>query len=334
MQPELSVVIPTFNRAQLLKKNLGALLEQSLDKNLFEIIIVDDGSNDGTPQMLAELCSRAPNRLRTYSQKNKLAGSARNLGILKARGAIILLIDDDITVGPTLLEKHLALHQKNPELEVGILGHIITGNMGVDLCNPDCRKVSFVGTTETGEPLIDAMYLRTANVSLKREYIIRAGLFTDGLTCEQDMELAFRLKKRGLRLIFCQEAVGIHRDPVDTIEKVVKRGKKYGRTLAEWHERIPEFKELIISMGRFNGGWTHFASQPEKYLKDTIRRWVINEYSIGFIVRIAKSRPITNPPKRLLVRCCKEIFAYYCRHEFKERKAELESAECPSKGLR
>ena len=334
MQPELSVVIPTFNRAQLLKENLRALLDQSLDKKLFEIIIVDDGSTDETAEVLADIGSYAFGRVHAYWQKNKFAGSARNLGILKARGAIILLIDDDITASSTLLEKHLALHQKNPEREVGILGHIITGNMGVDLCNPDYRKISFVGTTETGEPLVDAIYLRTANVSLKREFILRAGLFNECLPCEQDMELALRLRERGLRLIYCQEAVSIHRDPVNTIEKVVIRGKKYGRTLAEWHERIPEFKELIISMGRYNGGWTHFASQPAKYLKDAIRRWVVNEYTIGFTVRIAKSIPITNPPKKLLVRCCKEVLAYYCRREFKKRKAELDNSECPSMNLR
>jgi glycosyltransferase involved in cell wall biosynthesis len=330
MQPQLSVVIPTFNRAQLLKENLSALLDQSLDKKLFEIIVVDDGSTDETAEVLAEIGSKGFGLVYAHWQKNKFAGSARNLGIQNARGAIIFLIDDDITASPTLLERHLELHNRYPDPEVGVLGRIMTGSAGIDLCNPDYRKISFVGTTGTGEPLVDAIYLRTANVSLKREFILRVGLFNECLPCEQDMELALRLRKRGLKLIFCREAVGIHREPVDTIEKVVKRGKKYGRTLAEWHERIPEFKELIISMGRYNGGWAHFASQPVGYLKDAIRRWVVNQYTIGFTVRIAKSIPITNPPKKLLVRCCKEVLAYYCRHEFKKRKAELDNSECAS----
>lgn len=324
MQPELSVVIPTFNRAQLLKENLRGFLNQSLDKELFEIIVVDDGSDDGTAEVIAELNSHSLHQLRTYWQKNRFAGSARNLGIQKARGAIILLIDDDITPNPNLLKRHLKLHHEYPELEVGVLGQVMTGNTGVDLVNPDSRKVSYIFNAKNGDLLVDPGYLRTSNLSLKRDFIIQAGLFAEGLPCLQDTELAFRLKKRGLKLVFCQEAVGIHKEPVDTVEKVMKRGKKYGYTAAEWYDRIPQLRETIISAGRFNGGWGHFVSDPAKYFKNAVRRWAINRFTINLISEMAKRIPITSPPKKVLVRCCKEIWAYYLRHEFKKRRRQLD----------
>jgi len=331
MQPELSVVIPTFNRAQLLRENLRALLDQSLDKQLFEIIIVDDGSNDGTAEAIAELRSHTSHHLRMYQEENKLAGCARNLGIKKARGAIILLIDDDITPNQELLQRHLELHQKYPELELGVLGRVITGNTGMDLCNPDSRIAFPIGTTKLGDPLVDAASLRTANLSLKKDFIEEAGLFIEGLPCFQDNELAFRLKKRGLRLIFCQEAIGIHREPTDTVEKVMKRGKKYGRAAAEWYDRIPELREMIISAGRLNEGGRHFISDPMKYLRNAIRRWTINRYTIGLILEIAQRIPITRPPNKILVRFCLEIFAYYYRHEFQRGRQQLHKEKAGSK---
>ena len=330
MQPELSVVIPTYNRAQLLKENLRALFNQSLSRERFEIIVIDDGSGDGTAEMLAEIKGRTTHHLRTYCQENKLAGSARNLGIQKAQGVIILLMDDDITPNPDLLKQHLEFHQKYPETEVGVFGRVMTGSTGIDLCHHDNRNVHCIGTTKDGDRLVYAGNLTTPNLSLKREFIIQAGLFTDGLPCLQDKELGFRLKEKGLRLIYCQEAVGIHRDPLDTVEKVVRSGKKYGRTLAEWYERIPQFQKEITSFaGRFNGGWRHFASDPLQYLKDAGRRWAINQYTIGLVLRIAHRMPITNPPKKILVRCCIEIWAYYYRHEFQKRKLELAKSKCP-----
>lgn len=317
MPPELSVVIPTYNRINILKETLEGLFNQSLDKQRFEIIVVDDGSDDGTTDMIIELRGKARYNLRIYWQEHSLAGSARNLGIQEADTNIILLMDSDIIPTPKLLEHHLKLHQKYPEPEAGVFGRVITGEKAIDLCDPDNRRLSPIGTTKNGDPLLDAGYLTTQNISLKRKFLIQAGLFTPGLPCLQDMDLAFRLKEKGLKLIYCPEAIGIHTQPLDTLEKVVSSGKKYGRTLAEWFGRIPNFQKEIANFGgRFDGGWNHFIHHPGHYLKDAVRRLIINKYTIDLILRAASRITITKPPKNILVRCCREIWAYYYRHEF------------------
>jgi cellulose synthase/poly-beta-1,6-N-acetylglucosamine synthase-like glycosyltransferase len=133
-----------------------------------------------------------------------------------------------------------------------------------------------------------------------------------------DTDIAFRLKDMGAKLLYCPEAIGIHMRPLDTVEKVVDSGKRYGQTLAECYCRIPNFRREIASFGaRFNGGWHQLINHPWNYVKDTGRRWAINQYTISLILGLASRIPITNPPSRVLVSLSKEIWAYYFRQEFK-----------------
>jgi glycosyltransferase involved in cell wall biosynthesis len=278
MNPALSVVIPTFNRANTLKKTLESLINQSLDKELFEIVIVDDGSNDGTAEMVADFNKHLKNHIRYFWQENKYPGSARNLGIMEAKSPIVLLMDDDIIPNKDHLRLHLELHLKYPEPEVAVRGARMPGPGGVDLLRSNEPNILPIGSTSNGEPIISTGYFVTADVSLKREFVIKAGSFTSGLPLAEDMDLALRLNAFGLKLIYCREAVAIHTLPLDTLEKVINDGRKYGRALAEWHGRIPLYqKKGIWQLGaRLNGGWHHFSRHPWGYIKDAIRRWSIN----------------------------------------------------------
>ncbi|MGZ4771060.1 MAG: glycosyltransferase family 2 protein, partial [Ilumatobacteraceae bacterium] len=91
--PAISVVIPTFNRLPRLKQVLGALSKQSLDNSLFEVVVVSDGSTDGTHEYLS---GATPRPVVYAHQDNAGPGAARNRGVHLARGRLILFIDDDI----------------------------------------------------------------------------------------------------------------------------------------------------------------------------------------------------------------------------------------------
>ena len=133
-----------------------------------------------------------------------------------------------------------------------------------------------------------------------------------------------RLEERGLKLIYCPEAVCTHIKPLDSVEKVISSGKKYGLTLAEWYEKIPHFQKKITSLGgRFNGGLNQLVHHPLNYFKDTFRRWAINKYTAKLIISIASKMPVINPPNKILIRFCKEIWAYSYRFEFKKRRSQL-----------
>src|SRR6185503_949844 len=103
--PLISVVIPTFNRAELLKASLESLANQSLAKHLYEIIVVDDGSDDDT----AAVCQAFSLRLRVkyFWIENSGISAAKNLGVFASSGSILLFFDDDDIADNDLLRQHL-----------------------------------------------------------------------------------------------------------------------------------------------------------------------------------------------------------------------------------
>ena len=92
--PLVSVVICTYNRRDLLQRCLLSLLEQTHPKDDYEIIVVDDGSTDGTADLLQELARSSDRALRCFRQENQGSATARNLGIAMAGGEIIASIDE------------------------------------------------------------------------------------------------------------------------------------------------------------------------------------------------------------------------------------------------
>ncbi|RIH87414.1 Chondroitin synthase [Meiothermus luteus] len=109
MEPELSVVIPTRNRAEQVVRTVGAFLAQTgVD---FEVIVVDDGSEDGTSKRLGAL--RDP-RLEVVCQPRGGLAAARNAGLARARGRYVLFNDDDMVPEPGFLQAHLGLHRRYP----------------------------------------------------------------------------------------------------------------------------------------------------------------------------------------------------------------------------
>jgi glycosyltransferase involved in cell wall biosynthesis/peptidoglycan/xylan/chitin deacetylase (PgdA/CDA1 family) len=105
---ELSVIIPTYNRRDLIARTLPTVLAQDLPREDWEIIVVVDGSTDGTAEYLRGL--EAPVAIRVIEQPNRGPGAARNAGLRAARGEIALLLDDDSLCEPSFLRQHLAAH--------------------------------------------------------------------------------------------------------------------------------------------------------------------------------------------------------------------------------
>jgi glycosyltransferase involved in cell wall biosynthesis len=103
--PCISIIIPTYNRAQILPRLIDALAAQTYPAAQFEIVIVDDGSNDGTQEVLRRLSASLPDRLIWTRQENAGPGVARNLGARTARGDLLYFIDDDCLPDPDWLQR-------------------------------------------------------------------------------------------------------------------------------------------------------------------------------------------------------------------------------------
>ena len=109
----ISVVIPLYNKAGQVARTLRSVLEQTFDR--FEVVIVDDGSTDGSAD---EACSVHDNRIRIVRQRNAGVSAARNRGIAEARYDLIAFLDADDEWKPTYLETQCNLYRKYPDCSV------------------------------------------------------------------------------------------------------------------------------------------------------------------------------------------------------------------------
>jgi glycosyltransferase involved in cell wall biosynthesis len=117
----ISVVIPAYNYAKTLPRAVESVIAQISECS--ELLVIDDGSTDETPAVLAELQARSPERFRVICKPNGGASSVRNRGIIEARGAYLVFLDADDELAPDamrLLSEHL---EQNPQTRMVIGGH-------------------------------------------------------------------------------------------------------------------------------------------------------------------------------------------------------------------
>ncbi|MBD3225855.1 MAG: glycosyltransferase, partial [Caldithrix sp.] len=100
-----SVIVPSFNRADEIRKLLDSFKHVAFPRDRFELIIADDGSQDGTESLVQNKIEETDITLRYFSQQNKGPGAARNMGMQNAKGDFFIFIDSDVTLAPDWLAK-------------------------------------------------------------------------------------------------------------------------------------------------------------------------------------------------------------------------------------
>src|ERR1700719_3669758 len=107
---KISVIVPTYNRRELIERTIQTLFDQDLPPDQYEVVVVVDGSRDGTAEYLNSL--RPACRFVVLEQPaNRGQGSAKNVGLAAARGEIVVFLDDDLLCERTLLSEHLRAHE-------------------------------------------------------------------------------------------------------------------------------------------------------------------------------------------------------------------------------
>lgn len=209
---KLSVVIATHNRRDLLGRVADAILAQSLPRERYELIIVDDGSTDGTGALCAELAKRPG--VRCLRQPNRGAAAARNLGIRAAAGDIVAFTDDDCLVPPEWLERLADGYARHPEV-VGVGGGIVAP--------PDVLRTRAVARLEdyvarrvygAGDDEVlggfECPAGGTNNMSYRRAALLEVGGFDESFPPRvwgEDADLKLRITQRGGRLLYIPIAV-------------------------------------------------------------------------------------------------------------------------------
>jgi glycosyltransferase involved in cell wall biosynthesis len=230
--PVLSVVIPTRNRANLLAASLRSLEAQSLPRHHFEVIVVDDGSTDGTRETCAGF-ERALH-IRYFRLAPSGISAAKNLGIFVSTGRLLLFFDDDDIAGPDLLSQHIESHAAHPEENIAILGY--TTWAPEFPVTPVMKYATEIGQNLFSYPCIThGQELGFTNfwggrTSCKRSLLVRYGIFNQGFTFgSEDIELAYRLARVGLKVIYNQHAVSYMNRPL-SYDDLCKRSHRQGRS--------------------------------------------------------------------------------------------------------
>ncbi len=221
---DLSVVIPTYNGGAVLGRALEALRAQDAPGDRCEVIVVDDGSTDGSTEGIDR--ARGPVGVRLLRQRNQGRAAARNLGAAEAAGRAILFLDADIWARPGLIAAHLAHH--HGERSIGV--------QGASPPHPDSLTTMYMRACYVSPDLtirrrrhMSPYHVVTRNFSVDADAFRRVGGFDEGFSGYgwEDIELGLRLVRHGVTLRYEPRAVADHFH-IQTLEQACEKLRQAG----------------------------------------------------------------------------------------------------------
>lgn len=264
---DLSVVIPTYNRLETLRLVIPALLEQTIERERYEIVVADSSSTDGTAEYLAQVARDAPS-VRHVPGRYSGRAAARNAGIAAAQGRIVLFNDSDIIASRDLLERHLARHARQRCAIVGLEVQVRSYEEYLsksrtpperDTLHPPTRK------------RISWLYFLTGNASARKEDLDAVGRFDESFTGygHEDLELGYRLQASGVPILYESKAVSYHLQDVGFEDQKAKM-ELAGRSTVRFYRKHPDFAvKLRLGMTPVSlGAHTLLTHLPG------VRRWL------------------------------------------------------------
>lgn len=280
----ISVVIPTYNRRPILEKCLRALEQQTWDAGHYEVVVVDDGSTDGTVTWLQTETAQFPHVV-LVQQDHMGPAAARNLGVEQAQGDTIVFIDSDLVVTDIFLQSHGQALQTRGDRTFTYGRVINTANFA----NPTAEPYKVTD--------FSAAYFATGNVAIAKHWLLAAGLFDTEFQLYgwEDLELGVRLKKLGLTLIKCPEAVGYHWHPAFSLEQIpqlIDQEIQRGRMGVLFYRKHPTWEvRMMIQMTwlhRLLWGLLSLGGRLNEQTLAPLLQWLIDRGQSQFALEVAR----------------------------------------------
>ena len=234
--PAVSVIIPTFNRGELLVHTLNSVREQTLSN--WEAMVIDDGSSDNTEELVQTMI-RADSRVRFLKRARapKGAGTCRNLGLAASKGEYVVLLDSDDLLGPTCLENRVKLMRQHPAARFAVFPAL--------LFRAELEDTMLLWNVDSDEP-DSRRFLRGDSVwpmngpIWRREFISGLGGCDEQLTCWQDVDLNIRsllVNPQYLRRLDNPPDCFVRKHPSESISQNGLRGRDSVRSMARVFEK-------------------------------------------------------------------------------------------------
>ena len=238
-QPKVSVIIPTYNRKDFLRETLNSLAQQTYPSDHFEVIIVDDGSTDGTATITAE---SFPFILRYFSQSNQGDATARNLGARQSQADILVFLDDDILVEPGYLTHLIRAHElEHNKIVIG------TSDLWLAETTPFSQSLYASPNLDHVDTLTELPFsdVFSNNMSLRREAYFKIGMMQGldfpGSSMWCDLDFNYRAYRQGFEFRRSTKAICWHRDyTARSLEASKKRAKTAAYRAVVLFQRYPE----------------------------------------------------------------------------------------------
>ncbi|MBD0693622.1 glycosyltransferase [Streptomyces sp. CBMA123] len=281
-EPEITVVIPAHNRTRALQHCLASLRRQTLDPGAFEIVVVDDGSDEPVGETVAQFADGDRIRLLRH-ERARGAGVARNTGAAAARGGLLVLLDADCLCHPDLLRAHLDAQAGGPVAVCGYgAGRELTPEawrlkLGADwdFSDPDAVFARLARTPSLHDPLTELLarprpadwaFFWTLNAAVPKSFFDLVGGFDTRFEVKgiEDIELGYRLARAGLPTVFAPAAITLHQPHERDRNREVVRDRRNEHILVRDYPSldveavcsydIAHSRDLIPALERFSDG--------------------------------------------------------------------------------
>lgn len=317
----LSVVIPTKGRAEVLKKCVHQLLQQSLPAGSCEIIIVDDEFDERVEEMVKDMSGQNSCAIHHLKGPGGGVGAARNLGALSAKADIVLIIGNDIIASPEFLAQHLKFHKHFPNDNCAVLGQT--------KLHPSTNDSFFMRTWgdlpywEIEDKIeVPCWYFFTGNISFKKSFFVKHGLFDEDFQRIgfEDIEVGFRLHRQGLRIMYNKDALAYHHHPY-TFEEACRQQINHGYNFGILIEKLKRLDctEYLPVLGERYGiiGWHQTL---KGLIKNIIKKYLLHRKSLVTVL----SRWLKSKKKhgRISAFLYPKVFNYYTNQGLQLYKKE------------
>ncbi|MFC1648894.1 glycosyltransferase [Nanoarchaeota archaeon] len=238
MKPEISVIVPVYNGERYIEGCLNSLLNQSLTKSKYEILIIDNGSTDKTPELVRK------HKVKLFSEKKKGAANARNKGMKAAKGNLIVFTDSDCIANKDWL-KNLLESSKSAD---AIAGEVIPYEKRTLAQKYIAKRRRSTKKSWELKRKTAPGYIRTSNFAVKRKVIKKVGFFdTRFANCGgEDDDYAWRVHWAGFKIAVNPKAKILHRDR-DTLKALYKQTYRNGLAYCNLISKYPEiFGKIYI----------------------------------------------------------------------------------------
>jgi GT2 family glycosyltransferase len=236
-----SIVVATYNRKEPLARLLSTLALQTVPRDDYEVIVVDDGSREPASHLADRYAGRL--HVSVIRQANAGVAVARQRGVERAHGRYVIFLDDDMLAPQHFVETHLAIHGDRDDRVV--MGELLPDAQLADMplferyhahqCELVASRYGELGSFPGHD-------VYTGNLSLGRDLFFRAGGFDPAFHIE-DVELGVRLEKLGAQLLFSRRAAAVHSSDHTSLDKWLERSVRDGVDWVRLLRKHPNARE-------------------------------------------------------------------------------------------